>query len=129
MIRKCDLTLKSIVDGAENSFFAEGRLEDFGEKIKVCYREDPAVIHVTFQGGKAWVDRGGDYSLLLELSQGEVTKGEIGINGNVGELEIRTHTIELSYIGNGLTARLKYDILLGEGIQEMELLIQAKVKE
>lgn len=129
MIKKCDLTLKSIVDGAENSFFAEGRLEDFGEKIKVCYREDPAVIHVTFHDGKVWVDRDGDYSLRLELSQGEVTKGEIGINGNFGELEIRTHLIENAYFGDGLNARLKYDILLGEGVQEMELLIQAKVKD
>ena len=126
MIRKCDLTLKSIVDGTENTFFAEGRLENFGEKIKVCYREDPAVIHVTFHEGKAWIDREGDYSLCLALNEGELTQGEIGINGNVGELEIRTHKIEFSYLDNQLSARLRYDILLGDGVQEMELIIQAK---
>ena len=126
MIRKCDLTLKSIVDGTENTFFAEGRLENFGEKIKVCYREDPAVIHVTFHEGKAWIDREGDYSLRLALNEGELTQGEIGINGNVGELEIRTHKIEFSYLDNQLSARLRYDILLGDGVQEMELIIQAK---
>ena len=128
MMKKCDLTLKSIVDGEETSFYAEGRVEEFGDKIKLCYREEPAIIHVTFHDGKAWVDRDGDYSLRLALVEGEVTKGELAINGNVGELEIRTHAVACLYQGDQLSARLKYDILLGDSAQEMELLIQACIK-
>ena len=129
MIRKCELTLKSIVDGAENLFTIVGRLEDHAGKIKVCYCEQPAVIHVVFgEKGQAWVDREGDYSLRLFLKEGEVTQGEIGINGNVGNLEIRTHRIEYDYSGIELTACLRYDLLLGENdVQEMQLQICARV--
>lgn len=129
MIKKCNLTLKSIVDGNENLFSVEGRLETFGDKIKLCYREDPAIIHLVFHDEKAWIDRDGDYGLRIALVEGEQTVGEIAIGDNVGELEIRTHKILFDYFGDGLKARLRYDILLGDGVQEMDLYVEAKVTQ
>ena len=129
IMKTCYLTIKSIVDGAENSFFADGKLERVDEKIKLSYCDDSALIRLTFYDGKARVDREGDYTLCLELAQGETTRGEIGINGNVGDLEICTHAIEFAHFGDGLTARLRYDILLGDDEQKMELHVQAKMKK
>ena len=128
MIKKCDVTLKSVVDGAVNSFFAEGKLKNHDEKIELCYFEDSTEISFTFHGGKVWLNREGDYSLRLMLVQGERTRGEIGINGNVGDLEIYTHVVEYKISKNKLTARLRYDILLGEDVQKMELHVQANAK-
>ena len=130
MIKKCDLTLKSIVDGAENLFCVEGRLEDRAGKLKVCYREDPAIVHIIFVAqGEANIDREGDYTLRLPLKQGELTQGELGINGNTGNLGVRTHRIEYTFTEDGLSAQLRYDLLLGDDVQEMDLQIQAKVRK
>lgn len=130
MIKKCDLTLKSIVDGAENLFCVEGRLEDRAGKFKVCYREDPAIVHIIFVAqGEANIDREGDYTLRLPLKQGELTQGELGINGNTGNLGVRTQSIEYTFTEDGLSAQLRYDLLLGDDVQEMDLQIQAKVRK
>ena len=130
MIKKCDLTLKSIVDGVENLFCVEGRLEDHAGKVKVCYRENPAIVHIVFSAqGEANIEREGDYTLRLPLKQGESTQGELGINGNTGDLGICTHYVEYSFTEVGLSARLRYDLLLGEDVQEMELQIQANARK
>ena len=128
MIKKCDVTLKSRADDAVNSFFAVGNLEEIDRKIKLSYYEDSNFISLTFHDGKAWLDREGDYLLSLALIKGETTRGEIAINGNVGDLEIYTHTVEYKSSKNKLTACLRYDILLGDGAQSMELHVQANVK-
>ena len=129
MIKKCEVNLKSIVDGVENFFCVEGRLENHAGKIKVCYREEPAIIHIVFTAqGEAFIDRDGDYTLKLPLTQNQTTQGEIGINGNVGDLGIYTHCVEYSLTENSLEARLGYDLLLGEEAQKMELIIKATVR-
>ena len=130
MIKNCDLSLKSIVDGTENSFFAVGKVESIDNEIRVCYQEEGATFLLTFQGDKVRLERDGDYSLHFMLIQDCQTQGEIAINGNVGVLDIYTHAIDYNYAAEVLTARLRYDILLGgDGVQEMELLLQAKIKE
>ena len=129
MISKCDLTLKSVVDGSETLFYAEGRLEYTEQETKLIYHEEGATFCLLFSNGKAQIERTGDYALRLKLLPGEITQGEIGINGNVGELEIRTHCVEVDLSDDKLCVKLRYDILLGDGAQEMELFIQGNIKE
>ena len=128
MIKKCDVSLKSVVDGKENKFLSVGQLETFINKIKLYYQENSATICLTFQGVNVWVERKGDYALRLPLIEGQTSQGEIEFNGNVGHLEIHTHKVELSYLKNKLSAHLRYDLLFGDGAQEMELYIRAIVK-
>ena len=128
MKKKCSLLLKSIVDGKENLFSLEGMIEESKEELQLFYREEEAETQVIFQDRKAWVNREGDYSLHLPLAEGLITKGELGINGNTGDLDIFTHALAYSLSNAQLTARLRYDILLGDSAQEMELLIQAVVQ-
>ena len=128
MKQNCDLTLKSIVDGSETLFYAKGALEWSDTEIKLVYQEEDASFCLTFCDDEAFVERKGDYTLRLKLVNGELTQGEIGINGNFGELEIRTHNIEASCSEKKLNIRLRYDILLGDEAQEMELFIQGDVK-
>ena len=128
MGKVCALRIKSIVDGQENIFSLDGKIEKSEKDIKLFYREEESESQVTFQDGKAWVDREGEYSLKLPLIEGLITQGTLGINGNSGNLDIFTHCIEYSLLNGKLSARLRYDILLGENAQEMELLIQADVQ-
>ncbi len=129
MEKGCALLIKSIVDGKENVFSLDGRIEKSEESIKLYYREQESATQVTFQDGKAWVDREGDYSLQLPLIEGLITQGRLGINGNTGDLDIFTHSLSYSLQNRQLTARLRYDLLLGDNAQEMELLIQADIQE
>ena len=128
IMQKCDLTLKSIVDGSETLFYAEGSIERLEEGIKLAYQDEDTAFCLTFCNREACIERKGDYTLRLKLVKGKLTQGEIGINGNFGELEIRTHNVESLYDEKNLKARLRYDILLGDGAQEMELFIQGDVK-
>jgi uncharacterized beta-barrel protein YwiB (DUF1934 family) len=129
MDKNCVLLLKSIVDGSENVFSLEGRIEKSEDAIKLFYREEGANTQVIFQTGKVCVNREGDYSLRIPLVEGLITKGELELNGNTGELDIFTHGLSYSLSNGQLTARLRYDILLGDNAQEMELLMQADIRE
>ncbi len=125
MIKKCNVTLKSVVDGAENKFQAEGFLEVLADKIKLSYREGTALTTLLFEGGNVRVNRTGDYALRLLLIEGAVTQGELEINGNVGGLEISTRQVTFSYTESRVSVCLRYDILFDESAQEMQLHIQA----
>ena len=110
-------------------FSLEGRIEKSEDAIKLFYREEGANTQVIFQTGKVCVNREGDYSLRIPLVEGLITKGELELNGNTGELDIFTHGLSYSLSNGQLTARLRYDILLGDNAQEMELLMQADIRE
>lgn len=126
MVKRCDLSLKSVVDGKKNLFFSVGQFEEKEDKIFLSYREDAASICITFCDENACIDREGDYSLHLPLKNGKTSQGELGINGNIGTLDIYTHKLCYFFEGNKFKVCLRYDILLGDTPQKMELDIQAK---
>ena len=125
-MQHCKLTIITSVDGQETEFSCEGRMLLSAYTAKLVYAEENAKISLIFEKETVQVSRQGDYTLRLNLQQGERTNGVIGIGGNEGDIETYTHAISYSIGKDSLLASLRYDLLLGGEIQKMKLRIIAR---
>ncbi len=124
----CKLTILSFVDGQENKRIRMGKLEREGEKHILFYREESAQVRICLQGGKATVDRVGDYSLFLPLEEGKVTLGRLGMGGSEGEIPVATSVIDYKAEENFLKVVLGYRLQFGAEPQKMRLEITAQTR-
>ena len=125
-MRNCKLNITSMVDGQENVFSVEGKMDLSIERPKICYREDNAVIRVVFQGETARIEREGDYSLKIYLERGTFQNGSLGIGGQEGEICAYAHKVSYTIGKDSLLALLHYDLLIGDVPQRMQLRLVAR---
>ncbi len=120
------LTITTVADGKENEISreAEGILSHGLVQIK--YREENAEVSLRLENGTVFIDRRGDYVLSLQLKKNERTKGELGINGSVGEIETQTARIAYSLTENSFMLSLHYSLLVGTEPQDMRIRLFAK---
>lgn len=128
-MRPCTVMISTKADGQNTEIVREGEMELFPRTAQLTYREENALVRVFLQGEKAEVHREGDYTLSLFLERGKTTKGKIGIGGNDGEISTKTHAIEYKIAEDFAVVRLRYDLLIGQELQEMELRLLAKANE
>ena len=126
-MQACKLTITTSVDGQKTEFSSQGELSlsTFGATLR--YRQENAVVTVTWDGESVCIERKGDYSLKLLLQRGTRTIGSIGIGGNEGEVEVETHRVEYAVGKNSLLAMLHYELIIGGEAQRMQLRISARI--
>ncbi|MBQ8428762.1 MAG: DUF1934 family protein [Clostridia bacterium] len=126
-MQACKLTINTSVDGQETEFACEGELElsAFGAILR--YRQEKALVTLTLDGETVSVERVGDYTLSLLLKRGVRTIGRIGIGGNEGEVEVEAYRIDYAVRQNSLLAMLRYNLIIGDEEQRMQLRITARV--
>ena len=95
-MKSCNLTITTTMDGIDSSITREGEMELSLSEVRLCYREENAVVFIKLQGESAEIERRGDYSLRLHLKRGEITSGDIGIGGLDGEIKSFAHRISYS---------------------------------
>lgn len=120
-MKKCRLTITTETDGRETSVVREGEMELSSEGVFLQYREENAVVTVTFRGESAEISRVGDYSLKLSLRRGEQTKGSLGFGDACGDVEIYTHKVAYSTSEDSLLFSLRYDLIISGETQTMKL--------
>lgn len=123
VMKKCRLTITTIVDGQENVITREGEMDLSVQTAKVYYREENAEVTLQLEGETATVERRGDYTLRLHLVRGETTQGELGIGGSSGEIQTLTRAIQYSIREKSLLISLKYDLIISGERQNMQLRI------
>lgn len=126
-MRNCTLNITSTVDGQENVFSAQGKIDLSVESPKICYREENSIVRLVFQGETARIEREGDYSLKIRLERGVMQTGSLGIGGQEGEICAYAHKVSYTISENSLLALLHYDLLIGNEPQQMQLRIVARV--
>lgn len=126
-MQACKLTITTYVDGQKTEFSSQGELalSAFGATLR--YRQENAVVTVTWDGENVCIERKGDYTLKLLLQRGARTIGSIGIGGNEGEVEVETHRVEYAVSKNSLLVMLHYDLIIGGEAQRMQLRISARI--
>lgn len=128
-MQACDISIITTVDGEKSSFSCKGNMELSVCGAQLFYSEPNASVKVVLDKETAKVIRQGDYSLALPLQRGAMTVGTLGIGGNEGEIQVYAYKIEYSIRENAVMAILHYDLLMGEGRQEMKLRIVARAND
>ena len=125
-MRKCNLTITTAVDGQEQEFATRGEMELSLASALLRYREENAITLLKLYGNRASVQREGDYTLSLQLTEQALTDGSLGIGGGAGEIKTYTHKVGYSVGKDSLLAVLHYDLIIGGEKQEMKLRILAR---
>ena len=128
-MKKCRLTIITVVDGQENSITREGEMELSVHSVRMQYAEENAVVRMQLQGETAEIERRGDYSLRLRLEPRRKMLGEIGIGGAFGEVETFTHTVQYSVTERSVLIALKYDLIISGETQAMQLRLLGRYED
>ncbi len=125
-MKACEVSIITMVDGEKRSFSCKGSMEVSVFGTQIFYSEPNANVQVSLGKETATIVRQGDYTLSLLLKRGEMTVGKLGIGGNEGEIQVYTYKVEYSIRENAVMAILHYDLLMGDGRQQMKLRMVAR---
>lgn len=126
MMRKCRVTITTVVDGQENTIAREGEMDISLGVATLIYREENAATRIHLENEKAEVERIGDYTMRLCLIRGELTDGEIGLGGSSGGIQSFTHRVQYSMTEQSLLLSLKYDLMISGEVQKMQIRLTAR---
>ena len=90
-MKNCKLTITTIVNGEESSIIRKGKMQLNATSAQIVYQDEDATVHIRLEKNCAYIERKGDYTLSLNLVQGEHGTGKIGIMGSDGEIGVDTH--------------------------------------
>ena len=125
-MKNCRLTITTIVNGEESSIIRKGEMQLTATSAELFYQDEDAKVHLRLEKNCAYIERKGDYTLSLNLIQGEHGIGKIGIMGSNGEIGVDTHKVAYSIGEDSLLLSLHYDLLFGEEKQKMQLRLLAR---
>ena len=123
---KLFLTITTVTDGKANEISRESEGLLSHDLVQIKYREKNAEVVLRMEAGTVFIERRGDYTLSLKLRKNERTRGELGINGSVGEVETQTTRIAYSLTDNSFMLSLHYSLLVGGEAQHMRIRLFAK---
>ena len=124
-MKHCTISITTTVDGQQTTVKRQGEMALTASSAQLSYAEENAAVALSLFASHGEVVRTGDYSLRLPLKAGESTKGEIGIGGAQGEVEVYTDKLAFSTSENSLLACLHYHLIFGQEKQSMQLRIHA----
>ena len=124
-MQNCKITIISRTDGKETKTLRDGKIEISEGKILLAYAEENASTTMLLEGDGAKIRREGDYTLYLDLKNGETLEGTLGIGGSSGAILVKTRHVAYSVKQHSLLLNLQYELLFGEGTQTMSLRIRA----
>ena len=126
MMKKCRVTITTVVDGQENTIVREGEMEFSTASATLVYREENAATRIYLEGEKADIERIGDYTMRLHLIRGQLTDGEIGLGGASGGIQSFTHRIQYSATEQSLLLSLGYNLMISGETQRMQIRLMAR---
>ena len=128
-MRACKVTITTLADGVENSIARNGEMDLSALGGILRYTEENASVEITLKDETATVERQGDYSLLIPLKKDVLCNGQLGICGNVGDVQTYTHKIAYTTTKDSLLLVLHYDLIISGETQKMRLRLLARYVE
>ena len=122
-MKKAKLTINTQVDNAsETSVSYEAEIELVKNNVLLRYEEQDAKVTLSLENGEVRIDRVGDYTFSLRLSEGKELPASLGIMGSVGDIKTKTHSIQYSITEKSFLLSIKYALIFtGREMQEMKL--------
>lgn len=103
LLRSCFLQIVTSADGEESNFSTEAEMELLPRSAVLRYRHGEGDVVLRIEERAVALERGGDYLLRLNFSEGEALPGVIGLAGAEGSVETKTHRLGCS-VGQGFRA-------------------------
>ena len=125
-MKKCRVTITTVVDGQENTIVREGEMAISTTSSTLIYREENAVTRIYLEGEMADIERIGDYTMRLHIIREQLTDGEIGLGGVSGSIQSYTHRIQYSTTEQSLLLSLQYDLMISGEKQKMKIRLNAR---
>ena len=125
-MKKCRVTITTVVDGQENTITREGEMELSVSSITLIYREENGSTRMHLEKECADIERIGDYTMRLHLVCGERTDGEIGLGGSNGGIEVLTRRVQYSTTEKSLLLSLHYDLIISGERQKMQIRLKSR---
>jgi uncharacterized beta-barrel protein YwiB (DUF1934 family) len=123
------LSISTKIDGEEeinSSYDARIILNTLSAEIHYEDGESSSSIFVGAHEVK--ILRNGEYTLELNLKEGETTISRIGFGGSIGEISTNTEKISYSLTENSVLLSLKYALAFSkEEIQKMKIRLMARI--
>lgn len=122
-MKKAKLTINTQVDNAsETSASYEAEIELIENNVLLRYEEQGAKVTLALNNGEVCIDRVGDYTFSLRLSEGKELPASLGIMGSSGDIKTQTHSIHYSITEKSFLLSIKYALIFaGDEKQEMKL--------
>lgn len=124
----CYVSVTTTTDGVETKFDYAGEMSLGLQSLQIDWRETQAEVSLSVNENTAEITRSGDYSLKLFLKKGATLTGKIGISGSEGEVQTYTRYFAYSIREKSALISFKYDLIIGEEKQRMEVRILARQK-
>lgn len=127
-MQPCTLTIVTTTDGEAHTVNRTAEIELMPLSAFLRYHDEGAIVEIDLQNGKAKLNRTGDYTIFLPLTEGEKTLGRLGLGEDSGgNLPVTADKIAYSITKTALIASLKYRLHFGEETQTVSLRLSAKL--
>ena len=128
LLRSCFLQIVTSADGEESNFSTEAEMELLPRSAVLRYRHGEGDVVLRIEERAVALERGGDYLLRLNFSEGEALPGVIGLAGAEGSVETKTHRLGCSVGKDSVLLSMRYTLRFDRGDQEMKLRLFARGK-
>lgn len=123
------LSISTKIDDEEeinSSFDAKIVLAALSAEIQ--YEDGDALSSVCVDSNGVKISRKGEYTMELNLQEGETTISRLGFGGSIGKIPTYTEKISYSLTGNSILLSLKYALKFSEDeIQKMKIRLMARI--
>ena len=95
---------------------------------EIQYEDGDALSSVCVDSNGVKISRKGEYTMELNLQEGETTISRLGFGGSIGKIPTYTEKISYSLTGNSILLSLKYALKFSEDeIQKMKIRLMARI--
>ena len=127
-MKACRLTISTTIDGKETRVTRDGEYSFDEQGVRLCYREENAVVGLLLKDSTLTVERRGDYRMLLRLCENCTLQGELGIGDSVGDIRIQTLKLQSRAEKDAWLLLAEYVLLAGTQPQKTKLRLSVKTK-
>ncbi|MBQ5927357.1 MAG: DUF1934 family protein, partial [Clostridia bacterium] len=96
MFVPCLISIISATEEQETPFQLEGKGEFSCLKTVLVYNDGGADVRIEARNDGVTIERQGDYSMQILLREKQTTKGNLGIMGQRGDLDVYTEKLGFS---------------------------------
>lgn len=128
-MKHCYITITTTIDGQANVFSTKGKMQTDCLTATICYADEESSVTVSIADAGVEIRRVGGYHLRLLLQEGKTTKGEIGVSGSVGEIDVACSKLGFTIQEKSCMLLCDYNLCFGKEKQRTKIRLLAREED